>query len=143
MKTLAMFTTLLIFGAVLLVQQATPQANKTYHVLVDGNELFRDCQSYEDNVTLTADERLVLKELGESRNDTFAAGKCLGYVSGIVDSIPVGEGFGLGPDPAVRGSQCVDVVFAYLRDHPEQRHLPAYELVRTALTQAFPGKVSP
>jgi hypothetical protein len=56
-----------------------------------------------------------------------------------VDSIPDGEGFE--PDPDVKISQHVDVVLAYLRDHPEKRHLSAYYLTRSALTDAFPSKL--
>jgi len=56
----------------------------------------------------------------------------------VVDSIPEGEGFE--PDSDVRGSQYVDAVVAYLRDHPESGHESAYALTRYALTPAFPTK---
>jgi hypothetical protein len=56
----------------------------------------------------------------------------------VVDSIPEGEGFA--PADKVQMTQYVDVVLTYLRDHPNQRHLPAYYLTRTALSNAFSAK---
>jgi len=126
---------LLLLGAVSLAQETPPWATKAYHVLVDGNELYADCQDAEKNVKKTGKD---IETKSSSGNDLFSAGRCWGYVTAVVDSIPAGEGFE--PDPAVKGSQYVDVVLAYLRDHPESRHLPAHFLTRYAVTQAFPAK---
>jgi hypothetical protein len=38
----------------------------------------------------------------------------------------------------VRARQVVDIVTAYLREHAENRHLPASDLVTAALNQKFP-----
>lgn len=77
-------------------------------------------------------------EFSGERADILYAGKCWGYVLGVEDSIPQGEGFD--PAPNVLGSQYVDVVFKHLQDHPEQRQYAGYALVRTALTEAFPTR---
>jgi hypothetical protein len=127
---------LLLLGAVSLAQEKPPWAAKSYHVLVDGNRLYTDCQSAEKNVRMT--EKDTTEVRADAGDDLFIAGLCWGYVAAVVDSIPVGEGFEL--DAKVKGSQYVDVVQAYLRDHPESRHLPAHYLVRSAITQAFPAK---
>jgi hypothetical protein len=102
---------------------------KKYHVLVDGNELFEMCGYVEKHVHISGDRVDI---------DGVPAATCWAYVEAVVDSIPGGEGFE--PNEDVRLSQYVDTVFKYLKDHPESRHLPAYYLVRTALTEAFPGK---
>jgi hypothetical protein len=116
-------------------QQPPAWATKNYHVLVDGNELYSRCQTSEKVVRLSGDQVQVDTAAGM---DLFYAGRCWGYIMGVVDSIPAGEDFD--PDPGVRASQEVDVVLAYLRSHPESRHLPAYALVRYALTEAFPAR---
>jgi len=108
---------------------------KGYHSLKDGNELYSNCQTLQENIKYEG-ENLRLKT--SEGSTVLSAGICWGYIEGVVDSIPVTEGFG--PDSNVRLSQYVDVVTAYLRDYPNQRHLPAYGLVRTALTKAFPAK---
>ena len=133
--SLAIVALLLAFGAVSLAQETPPWATKGYHVLVDGNQLYADCQVAEKTVRKTGKD---IETDSNAGNDLFAAGRCWGYIMGVVDSIPAGEGFE--PDAEVKGSQYVDVVLAYLRDHPESRHQPAHFLTRYALTQAFPAK---
>jgi hypothetical protein len=108
---------------------------KYYHSLQDGNELYSACQSAQENVQ-TEGENIRLKT--SAGQTALHVGICLGYIEGVVDSIPAGEGFE--PDANVRLSQYVDVVTEYLRNNPNLRHLSAYRLVRTALTDAFPTK---
>jgi hypothetical protein len=134
MRIIFAIVALILLGFVALAQVPS-WVNKNYHVLTDGNTLYSYCQSTKKNVTISGTNLQIPNSAG---TDLFPAGMCWGYIEAIVDSIPTGEGFE--PDPEVKGSQYVDVVFAYLRDHPEQRHLPAYFLTRYALTDAFPAK---
>lgn len=127
----------LLLGSISLGQESWTA--KSYHILKDGNKLYSECQSYAKDVVVKeqgGDE--VMRVQTSAGTDLYPAGACWGYITGIVDTIPAGEGFD--PDADVRVSQYIDVVYAYLRDHPEQRHLAAYFLVRTALTDAFPAK---
>jgi hypothetical protein len=127
---------LLLLGVVSLAQESPSWATKRHHSSVDGNQLYSECQSAEENVRTTGDT-LEFRTSGSGK-ELVPAGMCWGYVLGVMDSIPEGEGFD--PDPGVRGSQYVDVVLAYLRNHPERRNLPAYGLIRHALADAFPSK---
>ena len=123
----------LLVATALLAAQESWQT-KRHLVLVDGNELYSRCQSYERNVRVTEGH---VEFTGEGE-DLISAGQCWGYVFAVVDSISEGEGFD--PDSSVQGSQEIDVVIKYLQDHPEIRPYDAYALVRTALTQAFPAR---
>jgi hypothetical protein len=125
----------LLVSALITAAQEPSWTAKGYHVLMDGNALYSHCQSAQKNVRIAGEN---VEVLGSAGTDLFPAGQCWGYITGVVDSIPAGEGFE--PDADVMQSQYVDVVFAYLRDHPEQRHSPAYSLTRNALTEAFPAK---
>ena len=61
---------------------------------------------------------------------------CYGYVTGVADAL-VNLGAYCVPQEASR-KQAVDVVVFYLRDHPEKRHLPAFDHVTIALKEKFP-----
>jgi hypothetical protein len=123
----------LLATAALLAAQESWQTKRRL-VLVDGNELYSRCQSYERNVRVTEGH---VEFTGEGA-DLVSAGQCWGYVFAVIDSIPEGEGFD--PNSSVLGSQEIDVAIKYLQDHPELRPYGAYSLVRTALTQAFPPR---
>ena len=127
---------LLSISPAISIAQTPSWLTKNYHVLVDGNQLYSYCQSYETNVKVV--EEGIEYRTAASQTDVLYAGQCWGYILAVVDSVPAGEGFD--PDPDVKASQYMDVVFAYLRDHPESRHLPAYEITRTALSVAFPTR---
>lgn len=81
----------------------------------DGNKLFEFCE----------------------KTDDVSFGFCFGYVSGVVDAT-FDEGHYCWSAPGVKSQQLKDVVTLWLRDHPEKRHLPADELVATALKEKFP-----
>ena len=123
----------LLLTAALLAAQESWQTKRRL-VLVDGNELYSRCQSYERTVRVTEGR---VEFTGEGA-DLVSAGQCWGYVFAVIDSIPEGEGFD--PNSSVLGSQEIDVAIKYLQDHPELRPYGAYSLVRTALTQAFPPR---
>lgn len=126
----------LILSLILFVPAPLTQdwAHKRYHQLLDGNELYSACQDAQKSLRRQGDYLSF-----EGDHDTvFNAGKCFGYVTAVVDSIPAGEGFE--PDSDVRLTQYVDVVTSYLRDHPASRNQQAHHLARRALTDAFPKK---
>ena len=61
---------------------------------------------------------------------------CRGYIAGVADML----GY-LGTICYPTGlimDQSVDIVIAYLRDHPEKRQLPASDLVGASLKEKFP-----
>lgn len=122
--------------AISLEVEARPQRNSCEtdvpHVsIVDGNRLYEDCLSAEKTITGSGHD---LKLHGGS-DDLYHGGRCYGYISGILESIPVGENFH--PDESVRLSQYVDVVQKCLRNDPARRHLQAYDLVRSCLQDSF------
>jgi hypothetical protein len=86
-----------------------------------GNDLLRYCKNYE-------------------RDDaTFVEGVCAGHVVGVFDMMvefPI-PGARICPGRVERG-QVVRVVVKYVKEHPEQLHLPAVVLTKTALVNAFP-----
>lgn len=87
---------------------------------VDGNDLFRTCEPRRRSAT------------------------CAAYVLGVSDTFttvaseagPLKPRICLSKD--MTGGQLADVVYNYLRDHPQTRHLGAAGLVFEALRTAFP-----
>ena len=87
---------------------------------------------------------------------TFMSGACLGYFRGFIDrddleskivddeGQPSAEGHRwiCAPSSSTYG-QAHDIVLAYLRKHPEQRHLRTNSLVQSALWEAFPCPSKP
>ena len=65
---------------------------------------------------------------------------CLGFVTGVADTLPQGPKGIVCPEPNVTAGQFYDVVVKDLRDHPGVRGLPASLLIGTALGTAFPCK---
>ena len=65
---------------------------------------------------------------------------CLGFVTGVADTLPQGPKGIVCPGPDVTAGQFYDVVVKDLRDHPGMRGLPASLLVGAALGTAFPCK---
>lgn len=133
-------TTLVILFAVVVSpvgSSGMPQAwtTKRYHVLMDGNELYAICLAAERNTHILEDS---IQFSTRVPDDLYASGKCLGYITAVVDSIPSGEGFS--PETNVRLSQYADVVLRYLRDNPDKRQNHAYWIVRVAVTNAFPSQ---
>ena len=81
----------------------------------NGNELYEFCQKPDSSVM---------------------RGVCGGYVTGVSDALRASGSF-CWPQGGTRG-QVIDVVTIYLRDHPEKRHLLAFDLVSAALMEKFP-----
>jgi Rap1a immunity proteins len=93
----------------------------------DGNGLFRDCQGGDDPRETQAGDPGGYSEWG----------MCLGYILGVADAFD--DNLFCLPNGVERG-QIKDVVKLWFRDHPEKRHLPAADLVATALKEKFPCK---
>ena len=90
---------------------------------IDGNKLLEQCEYFGANLpTLPV--------------DASKGGYCIGYTIGVHDAL-VGTNHFCMPD-GVTGGQLGDVVKLYLRNHPEDRHRPADELVAAALKEKFP-----
>jgi hypothetical protein len=108
---------LLLLAGMLLVLDVQAQAN------FDGNKLLEACRA------------------AETPTGSFMGGVCGGYVSALVDVMsgpPVALRVCL-PDGVTRG-QAREIVMKALRDHPEQLHHSASDLVMGALSKAFPCK---
>lgn len=103
--------------------------------LTDGNDLYQWCQAYKEAVKLKGEGFSV--DATET-STAFKAGHCMGYVRGIVDSLPAGGDFS--PGPKVKLTQYIDVTFKYLDEHPELRDKSARILVEDALVNAFPKR---
>ena len=129
--------TLLAFCLFVMLSNLSGQLTETGKrvSLTDGNSLYGWCQAYKDVVKMK-DDRIYVKSADVS--SAFDAGTCMGYVRGIVDSLPAGGGFS--PNPNVKLTQYVDVVFQFLDEHPEVRYREAGVLVQVALTRTFPKK---
>ena len=63
---------------------------------------------------------------------TFA----LAYIAGVADHADVTRE--VCAQPGVQANQLKEIVLKYLKNHPENRHHPAAELVVNALKGAFP-----
>jgi hypothetical protein len=77
-----------------------------------------------------------------NRPEGFGAGLCVGFVIGTAEAVAKPDR----PYPLARAcfttpmeiGQLEAAVKKYLADHPEQLHYAAFDLVATALSQAFP-----
>ncbi|WP_289150239.1 Rap1a/Tai family immunity protein [uncultured Salipiger sp.] len=85
-----------------------------------------------------------------SSESTVDQAVCLGFISGVHDTILTAQGLGLvsqapgtgvcvpqGVDGVVAG-QVQDIVVRHLETHPEKRHFTAANIAWQALFQAFP-----
>ncbi len=70
---------------------------------------------------------------GVTAEDLIPKGKFSGFVLGVYDSYEREYS-----DENVTSGQVCAVVSKYLKQHPELWHLPAVQLVRQALREAFP-----
>ena len=77
--------------------------------------------------------------------EVFESGRCMGYISGVVDANTVTAAIKGGaaamfcvPDGGLQNEQLVRVVVKYLTGNPEQLHHPARMSVIIALRRAFP-----
>lgn len=81
-------------------------------------------------------------ELCEAPRGSFESGLCLGFIEGVVEKDKLSRWMDstntyLCDLPGVTNGQIYDVVVAFLRAHPEQRHHHGASLVSRAIQQAF------
>jgi len=91
-------------------------SNPGYSGFKDGNELYKNC-SAEDNVQQAL---------------------CLSYVIGCFDTLETIESKLVCITDGVIANQLGDVVTAYLKTHPEERHYSASSTAIVAMIEAFP-----
>lgn len=114
-----------IFRAAVFVLLAAPACSEPVSYM-DGNKLHVLCKSA----------------------DLTEASLCLGYVTGVVDSVQAQEDDFLTQykfkliciPPNVTPQQVIDVYRKFSSETPEKRHLPAAALVYAAITKAWPCK---
>jgi Rap1a immunity proteins len=104
-------------GSVLMVVAAMI-AGPARAEFVTGNQLYEKCNS-------------------NAPEDKFW---CLGFVTGVADTLPQGPKGIVCPGPNVTAGQFYDVVVKDLRDHPAMHDLPASFLAGAGLAMAFPCK---
>ncbi len=127
----------LFFSAQVAAAQAVQNSSDEWqYMMMTGNELYAACQEWKKGFVVTNGGRILPKP--NSAANSLQAGLCLGYVRGILDSMHPDDDFR--PDPSVGIGQYIDVVLAYLRDHPNSRRISATLASRVALSQAFPEK---
>jgi hypothetical protein len=129
----------LLTAALFFVSATNPQIRDTGQrvSLTNGNELYTWCQAAQTVLHADANGEVSIKS-GARIVDALNAGHCFGYIRGIVDNMPIGGDFS--PNPNVKLTQYIDVVFAFLRDHPNVRDRQASLLVERALQEAFSKK---
>jgi hypothetical protein len=115
----------------------TPQIPETHQRLhfTDGNQLLAWCNAAQKAIEVN-DRGFSVKTRDGAK--AFAAGRCYGFIIGVVQTMPAGEDFS--PGPTVRTSQYLDVVTAYLKANPHIRDNGAASLTESALVEAFPKK---
>lgn len=99
----------------------------------DGNRLYADCTVREGASTYYQDKAYCLAYI-VGANDGIESGLVLAEVYTEIDDLQ--RPYCL-PDNVTAG-QLTDVVVAYLRKNPAERHLAGSIVVFAALTQAFP-----
>jgi Ssp1 endopeptidase immunity protein Rap1a len=67
-----------------------------------------------------------------SQDDLYDCFEALGYIRGVVDALPFSR-----PEGVTYG-QDFEIVYAYLKNHVNQRQRLSVELIRDALLEAFP-----
>jgi hypothetical protein len=77
--------------------------------------------------------------------DERTANICTGYVIGVMDAMHRIQAAGIMvkadcPPMKLESKQIKDIVVEFLIAHPERRHVDAYSLASTAITEAFPCK---
>ncbi len=107
----------------LIAVQPPAEAAPTVSNLLTGNDLYATCS-----------------EMGGIGKGMVNFGMCYGYISGAIDTYAsVRSESGLDPcfAPGVTTKQLVDMVVAYLRDNPAERHSPANYSVAKAVKSLF------
>ncbi len=97
----------------------------------NGNTFVVECKA--------AIQKIDSRDWQGTKQEAHDSGFCLGFVSGIAETMNEEEGVDFS-DSAISRDQLIRVVQKYMEDHPEQLSKPASWLVRQALVKAFPVK---
>ena len=101
--------------------------------LIKGARLYGWCKAAESVQASPESDNTLIFPVGAAGQN---AAWCYGYVSAIVDSMPLRKSY-FAPDTKVRPTQYVGVVTLYLHDHPELWDKPAASLAHIAFRQKF------
>ena len=101
---------------ILAVMFVLLSSNPGYSGFKDGNELYKNC-SAEDNVQQAL---------------------CLSYVIGCYDTLETTVSNLVCIPDGIKANQLGDVVTAYLKTYPEERHYSASSTAIVAMIEAFP-----
>ena len=119
-----------LLTVVFLLATAATAKEQWYRVFgPNGNTLIVPCKA--------AVQKIDSPDWQGTKQEAYDSGFCMGFVSGIADTMNEEEGVDFS-DSAITRDQLIRVVQKYLEDHPEQLSKPASWLVRLALVKAFP-----
>ena len=131
MKKILLFVSLLLLSPSLLAEEKKAQEPVNYN---SGEELLTQCKAVE-----------AFRE-GMNNNAAIAlrAGLCLGVIKGVKDMlivmnlqqppvVPV-----CFPESGISTNQAYEIVYSYLKTHPEELHKSNTLLTLLALKEAFP-----
>lgn len=71
----------------------------------------------------------------KATGDAYSGGECLGYVHGVNDALPQGI---ICPKEGITVGDEVNMVRAFMKQHPSRILEPAVDLVRESLMRAYP-----
>jgi hypothetical protein len=117
---------LLVCAASLLLLPSTASANNDVSDISHGNGLFSALSRCSANTTASFGKQ------HPSDDDFHDCLEAMGYVRGVVDTLPFSR-----PDGVTYG-QDFEVVYAYLKNHVNQRQRRSVDIIRDALLEAFP-----
>ena len=104
----------------------------------DGNKLLDFC--------LTAERYMNSDDIVPKITESVKVGYCYGIVEGVrqatelyqeLEGVPKAVKF---PEGGIDNDQSVSITVKYLKAHPEKLHLSEFELISSALQDAFPDK---
>lgn len=121
------------------IARSTPApAEAPLLVYMTGEALTKDCRAF-----------LAVRRNGAATGpqQLWDAGECYGFVEGVIDHFGVMNSLGAQPidnigrfclTAAINVNDATEVVARYTDEHPEERSMAGYFLVRRALAQKFP-----
>jgi hypothetical protein len=130
-KEIGMFKRLVVLIMFIFMIVSSTICEESPTSLATGNDYLTDCSVERPKDTVMQ----------------FAAyGHCMGYVQGFIDAMALsnslhpGQPFFCFPTSGIRVEQMMRVIEKYLRDHPNELHMPLGAEVGLALAKGFPCK---
>ena len=118
---------LLITAALLAILGSPTQADGYFE---DGHKLQQQCQGGEGPDRSAS-------PIARARA-AFDAGRCVGYIAGVMDGLTSEENSAMMCMPEIRLGQAEALVRSSLETHPQSLHMAAPDLSALALGEAFP-----